>query len=91
MGPKGFTGEKYGGNTYWNTELCCVPFFLLSTPKKIAENLLMYRYKQLPKAIENARKLDSTMVPPSSRRLPATERSATANGKSALKRFTGTT
>ena len=57
IGPKGFTGEKYGGNTYWNTELCCVPFFLLSTPKKIAENLLIYRYKQLPKAIENARKL----------------------------------
>lgn len=24
IGPKGFTGEKYGGNTYWNTELCCV-------------------------------------------------------------------
>lgn len=57
IGPKGFTGEKYGGNTYWNTELCCVPFFLLSTPKNIVENLLMYRYHQLPKAIENARKL----------------------------------
>ncbi len=57
IGPKGFTGEKYGGNTYWNTELCCVPFFLLSTPKNIVENLLMYRHHQLPKAIENARKL----------------------------------
>ncbi len=57
IGPKGFTGERYGGNTYWNTELCCVPFFLLSTPKNIAKNLLMYRYNQLPKAIENARKL----------------------------------
>lgn len=57
IGPKGFTGEKYGGNTYWNTELCCVPFFLLSTPKNIVENLLMYRYHHLPKAIENARKL----------------------------------
>lgn len=57
IGPKGFTGEKYGGNTYWNTELCCVPFFLLSTPKKIVRNLLMYRYNQLPKAIENAAKL----------------------------------
>ena len=33
IGPKGFTGEKYGGNTYWNTELCCVPFLLLSTPR----------------------------------------------------------
>lgn len=57
IGPKGFTGEKYGGNTYWNTELCCVPFFLLSTSKKIVRNLLMYRYKHLPKAIENAKKL----------------------------------
>ena len=57
IAPKGFTGEKYGGNTYWNTELCCVPFFLFSTPRSIAKNLLMYRYNQLPKAIENAEKL----------------------------------
>ena len=57
IGPKGFTGEKYGGNTYWNTELCCVPFFLFSNPKEIVKNLLIYRYNQLPKAIENARKL----------------------------------
>lgn len=57
IGPKGFTGEKYGGNTQWNTELCCVPFFLLSSPKEITRNLLLYRYNQLPKAIENARKL----------------------------------
>lgn len=60
IAPKGFTGEKYGGNTYWNTELCCVPFFLISSPRKIVENLLMYRYNQLPKAIENARKLGFT-------------------------------
>lgn len=57
IGPKGFTGEKYGGNTYWNTELCCVPFFLLSTPKEITKNLLIYRYNHLSKAIDNARKL----------------------------------
>lgn len=57
IGPKGFTGEKYGGTTQWNTELCCVPFFLLSTPQEKAKNLLLYRYNQLPKAIENARKL----------------------------------
>lgn len=57
IGPKGFTGEKYGGNTYWNTELCCVPFFLLSTSKEVTKNLLFYRYNQLQKAIENARKL----------------------------------
>lgn len=60
IAPKGFTGERYGGNTYWNTELCCVPFFLLATPREIARNLLIYRYNQLPKAIENARKLGFT-------------------------------
>ena len=57
IGAKGFTGEKYGGNTQWNSELCCVPFFLLSKPRNIARNFLLYRYNQLPKAIENARKL----------------------------------
>lgn len=60
IGPKGFTGEKYGGNTQWNTELCCVPYFLLSSPREIARNLLLYRYHQLPKAIDNARKLGFT-------------------------------
>lgn len=57
IGPKGFTGEKYGGNTQWNTELCCVPYFLLSNPEDVARNLLLYRYNQLPQAIENAKKL----------------------------------
>lgn len=57
IAPKGFTGEKYGGNTYWNTELCCVPFFLLASPHDIVRNLLLYRYNQLPRAIENARRL----------------------------------
>lgn len=60
IGAKGFTGEKYGGNTHWNTELCCVPYFLYSNPYEIARNLLLYRYNQLPKAIENARKLGFT-------------------------------
>lgn len=57
VGPKGFTGEKYGGTTQWNTELCCVPFFLLSSSKETAKNLLLYRHHQLPKAIENAKGL----------------------------------
>ena len=60
IAPKGFTGEKYGGNTYWNTELCCVPYFLLASPTETARNLLLYRYQQLPRAIENARKLGFT-------------------------------
>lgn len=60
IGAKGFTGEKYGGNTHWNTELCCLPYFLYANPNDIARNLLLYRYNQLPKAIENARKLGFT-------------------------------
>lgn len=57
IGPKGFTGEKYGGSTYWDTEAYCVPFYLATADKKIARNLLIYRYKQLEKAKENAKKL----------------------------------
>lgn len=57
IGPKGFTGEKYGGSTYWDTEAYCIPFFLSTTDKKIPRNLLIYRYNQLDKAKENARKL----------------------------------
>lgn len=58
IGPKGFTGEKYGGSTYWDTEAYCVPFYLSTADSSIARNLLIYRYKHLEKAKENARKLD---------------------------------
>ena len=57
IGPKGFTGEKYGGSTYWDTEAYCLPFYLATAPQKVAKNLLVYRYKHLQKAIENAEKL----------------------------------
>lgn len=57
IGPKGFTGEKYGGSTYWDTEAYCLPFYLSTSDEKVARNLLIYRYKHLEKAIENARKL----------------------------------
>jgi len=57
IGPKGFTGEKYGGSTYWDTEAYCVPFYLATADAKVARNLLLYRYKQLQKAIENAEKI----------------------------------
>jgi maltose phosphorylase len=57
IGPKGFTGEKYGGSTYWDTEAYCVPFYLSTAPQKVTRNLLLYRYKQLDKAIENAQLL----------------------------------
>ncbi|HNU41597.1 MAG TPA: glycoside hydrolase family 65 protein [Cyclobacteriaceae bacterium] len=57
IGPKGFTGEKYGGSTYWDTEAYCLPFFLGTAEPNVARNLLVYRYKHLSKAIENAKKL----------------------------------
>ena len=57
IGPKGFTGEKYGGVTYWDTEAFCLPFYLSTADSRVARNLLVYRYRHLPKAIENAQKL----------------------------------
>lgn len=60
IGPKGFTGEKYGGSTYWDTEAYCLPFYLSTASHKVARNLLVYRYKQLDKAIENAKLLGFT-------------------------------
>ncbi|WP_338356511.1 glycoside hydrolase family 65 protein [Yeosuana marina] len=60
IGPKGFTGEKYGGSTYWDTEAYCIPFYLATKNQKVARNLLKYRYHHLDKAIENAEKLGFT-------------------------------
>jgi maltose phosphorylase len=60
IGPKGFTGEKYGGSTYWDTEAYCLPFYLSTAPQQVAKNLLVYRYKHLDRAIENAAKLGFT-------------------------------
>ena len=60
IGPKGFTGEKYGGVTYWDTEAFCLPFYLATSEPEVAKNLLRYRHRQLDRAIENAGKLGFT-------------------------------
>lgn len=57
IGPKGFTGEKYGGSTYWDTEAFVLPFFLKTSDQKVARNLVLYRYKHLEQSIKNASKL----------------------------------
>lgn len=57
IGPKGFTGEKYGGSTYWDTEAYCLSFYLSTADASIARNLLVYRYNHLEKAKENAAKI----------------------------------
>ena len=57
IGPKGFTGEKYGGVTYWDTEAYCIPFYLGTKNSIVSKNLLLQRYNQLPNAIMNAEKI----------------------------------
>jgi maltose phosphorylase len=39
IGPKGFTGEKYGGSTYWDTEAYCLPFYLSTADENVAKSL----------------------------------------------------
>lgn len=54
VGPKGFTGEKYGGATYWDTEAYVVPMYVAATPPAVTRALLQYRHDQLPGAYHNA-------------------------------------
>ncbi len=56
IGPKGFTGEKYGGATYWDTEAYALPLYLSTTEQSVARNLLIYRHNQLKQAYVNASK-----------------------------------
>ncbi|CAL67099.1 glycoside hydrolase family 65 protein [Christiangramia forsetii] len=60
IGPKGFTGEKYGGSTYWDTEAYCIPFYMATKDQNVARKLLTYRHHHLEKAKENASKLGFT-------------------------------
>ncbi|SBO18580.1 glycoside hydrolase family 65 protein [Carnobacterium divergens] len=55
IGPKGFTGEKYGGATYWDTEAYAVPLYLALADPSVSKNLLKYRHEQLPGAYHNAK------------------------------------
>ncbi len=55
--PKGYTGELSGGCTYWSAEVFCLPFVLGVLGQAAARNMLVYRYRHLPAAIENAGRL----------------------------------
>jgi maltose phosphorylase len=57
IGPKGFSGEKYGGATYWDTEGFCFPLYMAVAGERVARQLLLYRYIQLDGAETNARSL----------------------------------
>ena len=57
IGAKGLTGEVYNGHAFWDTEACCLPFYLFTNPAA-AKALLMFRYNTLPQAMERAKMLD---------------------------------
>lgn len=58
IGPKGFTGEKYGGATYWDTEAFAIPVYLGVADPKVTRSLLQYRFEQLAGAKHNAKQQD---------------------------------
>ena len=57
IGAKGMTGEAYNGHAFWDTEACCLPFYLFTNPEA-ARDLLLFRYNTLPRAMERAKMLD---------------------------------
>ena len=54
IGAKALTGESYRGHIFWDTEIFLFPFYLFNFPS-VAKNILLYRYKRLDKARENAK------------------------------------
>lgn len=57
IGAKGLTGEAYNGNTFWDSEVYCLPFYLFNNPSA-ARSILQFRYDTLPQAKERAAALD---------------------------------
>ena len=57
IGAKGLSGEAYNGHAFWDTEACCLPFYLFTNPEA-AKSLLLFRYNTLPQAMERAKMLD---------------------------------
>jgi maltose phosphorylase len=57
IGAKGLTGEAYNGHAFWDTEVCCLPYYLFSNPAA-ARALLDFRVHTLPQARERAKALD---------------------------------
>lgn len=54
VGAKGLTGEQYHQYVWWDSEIYQMPYFTYTAPDT-AKNLLLYRYKTLAQARENAR------------------------------------
>ncbi len=50
-------GEVYSGVNFWDTEIYCHRMYMFFDPQ-VARKLLIYRYHYLPRAIENAKRVD---------------------------------
>lgn len=57
IGAKGLTGEVYNGNTFWDSEVYCLPFYLFTNPEA-AKSILKFRYNTLDQAKKRAKDLD---------------------------------
>lgn len=57
IGAKGLTGEAYSGNTFWDTETYCLPFYIFNN-EEAARQLLQYRLITLGEAKNRATQLD---------------------------------
>jgi len=57
IGAKGLTGEVYNGNTFWDSEVYCLPFYLFTNPEA-AKSILKFRFNTLEKAKDRAKALD---------------------------------
>ncbi len=56
IGSRGLTSEMHYGNSFWDTELFIMPFFIFTDPDT-ARALVRYRYLTLPAARKKARRL----------------------------------
>ncbi|WP_455794089.1 glycoside hydrolase family 65 protein [Clostridium butyricum] len=57
IGAKGLTGEAYSGNSFWDTEAYCLPFYIFNN-LEAAKQLLKFRLMTLKEAEERAKDLD---------------------------------
>jgi kojibiose phosphorylase len=56
IGATGLHGNGYFGHVFWETELWLIPFYIATEPQS-AKNLLLYRYKRLDSARQNAKEM----------------------------------
>ena len=54
IGAKSLSGEGHCGWTFWDTEIYCIPFYLMVNPKA-ARSLILYRYRTLDHARKAAK------------------------------------